>query len=440
MARLRLLPASSILATPTLVASMLMAPTLVRAADEGSSGPGSAETRVESIRDWVPKLDSDSFGEREQATKKLSAAGREAVLPVAEFAVTASRDAGWRSIEVLRAIYATGDRVTRTEADAALTQLAARKQTFSSRAATALQQERAHIIQRTSAEIRALGGTVFVQQVKGFDAVTARLQEEWRGGDEGVRLLGDMPKVTWLSLERSAASDAALLHVKELNALETLFLGQSQITGEGLPQLAGLNELTQLSLQGLKVGDAHLAALTGLSKLELLGLDDTQITDRGLTHVAKLKHLKVLWLNRTQVTDQGLAQLSVCTDLTKLYLSGTKAAGPGLAKLNSLSKLSFVSLQGAEVTDAAAVHLASLTQVETLGLDDTKIGDAALKSLKEMKSLQVLWLNNTAVTDDGLQELEGLDHLKTIYAKGTKITSEGEARMGRMRPDCQVIR
>ncbi len=408
-------------------------------AQEGT-GTSSESEPVSSdvVRDWVAKLDSNSFRDRETATRKLPTLGRAAIGPTLDFAKTANREAGWRCIEVLRAICFREDRTARNEADAALEILAARKDPLGERAIIVLRDERTTRVRDASSKISALGGTITYQASPERDSYQVRLGETWQGTDRDLMPLVDLPNVTWLSMERSPIGNDGLAQIQELTRLEKLYLGQSKVTGEGLRYIRKLENISNLSLRGLKVANSDLENLSKLDKLETLGLDDTQISDAGLVHLGKLPKLQFLWLNRTKVTDQGLEALQPCQSLTKLYLSGTKVGGPGLAKLKILPKLNYLSLQGVTLSDADLVHLSEVTQLETLGLDDTQLTDAGLEPLKNLKQLKVLWVSNTALTDDGLSKLDGLPALKRIYAKGTHLTPTAIREFEEKHPDCKI--
>ena len=68
-------------------------------------------------------------------------------------------------------------------------------------------------------------------------------------------------------------------------------------------------EVEYVTLSGTEVTDAGLVHLAGLTALERLYLRGTQITNAGLAHLTGLTALEFLTLFRTQVTDVGVAEL-----------------------------------------------------------------------------------------------------------------------------------
>jgi len=73
-------------------------------------------------------------------------------------------------------------------------------------------------------------------------------------------------------------------------------LSGSELTDAGLVHLAGLTALETLELNSTEVTDAGLAHLTGLAALETLYLWDTQVTAAGLVHFQKMPALRQLEL------------------------------------------------------------------------------------------------------------------------------------------------
>ena len=70
-----------------------------------------------------------------------------------------------------------------------------------------------------------------------------------------------------------------------------------------------------------------------LEKVNMIGLGYSQITDASLKEVVKLVNLTQLDLRFTQITDAGLKEVAKMKNLTKLYLANTKVTKAGLAQL-----------------------------------------------------------------------------------------------------------
>lgn len=93
------------------------------------------------------------------------------------------------------------------------------------------------------------------------------------------------PHIAHLDLSRTAATDAALVLLKET------------------PRLVRLN------LSETAIGDAGLANLDGLKELRYLNLHDTQVTDAGLSKIEGIKSLEAVYLWQSKVTEAGVKKL-----------------------------------------------------------------------------------------------------------------------------------
>ena len=90
-------------------------------------------------------------------------------------------------------------------------------------------------------------------------------------------------------------------------------------------------EVVEVYLSGPKVTDAGLVHLTGLTALERLDLVDTQITDAGLVHLSGLTALEELDLSRTRITGSGLVHLTGLTVPHPVPWTHICAMPPGVA-------------------------------------------------------------------------------------------------------------
>ena len=113
-------------------------------------------------------------------------------------------------------------------------------------------------------------------------------------------------------------TDAGLVHLEELTALQRLWLEHTQVTDAGLVHLTRLSDLQALFLPD-RITDAGLVHLKGLGKLQVLDFADSPITDAGLVHLKGLANLRDLYLHNTQITDAGVADLQKALPNCKIY-------------------------------------------------------------------------------------------------------------------------
>ena len=55
--------------------------------------------------------------------------------------------------------------------------------------------------------------------------------------DAGLQQFTSLPKLNWLSLERTAVTDAGLIHLKSCTGLQNLNLLKTNVTAEGIASL-----------------------------------------------------------------------------------------------------------------------------------------------------------------------------------------------------------
>ena len=135
-----------------------------------------------------------------------------------------------------------------------------------------------------------------------------------------------------------------------LHDLESLDLGYTYISDEGLAPLIGLRRLTDLRLQGTNVGDRGMEQIGKLTQLRVLHLNYTNVTDSGLVHIGKLKNLEKLFIWGTQIGDDGLSHLQSLKRLRVLLIFDTEVTDEGISILASMPSLQHVNIRGTRIT------------------------------------------------------------------------------------------
>ncbi len=142
--------------------------------------------------------------------------------------------------------------------------------------------------------------------------------------DTGLKQIAGLKQLTELALPQ-AMTDKGFESLKDLINLENIhFHPESKFTGPGLVHLKNLEQLKSLELGDTQVTDEGLASLTQLQQMEAIGLTGTKITDAALKHLLDLPRLRRLELTRTAITDAGLAQLAKIQTLESLELYDSK--------------------------------------------------------------------------------------------------------------------
>jgi len=254
---------------------------------------------AERVQAWVRELDADRFVAREAATEHLIAAQLAAVQPVAAAVTGGSLELATRAIYVLQELALSSHPETAQAARTALEALAAPRFTASARRAEAALASLNEIRRdRAMKEVQRLGGRIGTRHVQvGLQIVeeiySVAIDDQWRGGDQGLAHLQWLTGIEQLSLEGPQVTDAWLTNIRLLEDLTSLTLKRTSITDEGLAHVVGLPRLEQLSLLYLPIGD------------------------NAVQHLGQLKNPQILRIFGTLMTPPAIAQL-------QLALAGTK--------------------------------------------------------------------------------------------------------------------
>ena len=166
----------------------------------------------------------------------------------------------------------------------------------------------------------------------GFATNRGRRQgsEEPKATPAALVALGKLRGVETVELSHNeSVNDDALQWLSRLTSLRTLYLYNTEVTGNGLEHLTDV-PLESLELSRSPVTDDGLEHIGAIATLEYLGLKNTQISDSGLSNVSKLQKLRELRLTNTDVTDAGLQELRGLASLDALSLRGTLVTAKGV--------------------------------------------------------------------------------------------------------------
>lgn len=333
-----------------------------------------------------------------------------------------------------------------------------------------------------------------LKQLENFSA-------QWMEGitDNGVAYLKAMPSLKRLDIGSANISDDAMLDLKEIKTLEYLHLPNYGLTDEGLKHIAGLQNLKYLWVGGRSdssLADQSLHYIGLLRKLQTLCIGGTGFTDDGIKHIANLPNIRTLSLfHAGELTNKGLANLAPLKTLRELNITCPRVTIAGLANLNPLSDLETLvvheiaqdnstlniagltnlqkltlslkatrkgneivrdpvhdediicltkltrlrDLQGLiGISDIGAKHVSTLTNLERLGLGGPGLTGVGLTYLANLKKLRRLSIVDGGITDDDLRHLEVLPRLEDIALIDCPITDAGLSRLKEKMPHVRV--
>ena len=144
-----------------------------------------------------------------------------------------------------------------------------------------------------------------------------------------------LPHLQWLTLNKTAVTNAGLCRLAGLTQLQHLYLSDTKVSDVGMEHLKRLTRLQNLALSETVIGDAGLQRLKGLTGLHGLYLNNTRVGDAGLEHLKGLTELRVLALDYTTVSDHGLECVKRLTKLKAVELTGTNVTNAGVRDLQN---------------------------------------------------------------------------------------------------------
>ena len=152
--------------------------------------------------------------------------------------------------------------------------------------------------------------------------------------NQGIAVLGTLPKLGPLYLFDSNLDDEGLSGISNSKSILHLFAGYTRVTDASLSRLRQMTQLEYLGLRGDDITDAGLASLSSLINLTDLNLSETHITDAGLRHLAAARKLQRVDLFDTAVSEAGVLEfVANHPNLEELQLSPDQISANGMDDL-----------------------------------------------------------------------------------------------------------
>ncbi len=183
------------------------------------------------IEQWTLQLDDDSYDIRQRAQQQLEQAGKPAILAVATVANAGSLESSTRAINILLQWSESSEADLRFAALEKLANLPnrPRESTMATRLLANFREQEA------IKAIKKLGGRI--SQDRGLHNLQIEIDNEWKGGDEGMRLLADV-------------HHALKIRVRV-----------APITDLGLELLGNVSQVRLIEIQGTKISDPVLNSI-----------------------------------------------------------------------------------------------------------------------------------------------------------------------------------
>ncbi len=245
--------------------------------------------------------------------------------------------------------------------------------------------------------------------------------------------------------------DAAVAKLARLQSLERLDLSGMDvndkgyavslpITDEGVRHLGGLTRLRWLSLEQCHaVTGATLTVLEGLPQLEHLDLTFTDVRSEAVERLPRLPALRELALSYCMsFHGRSLAEVAKIPGLRRLELNGcVTLAAADVAKLGTLHELRYLDLRDCQGRFRGQTMSMGDEPVDVPKQDGIGVTDAAIAALTDLP-LQTLLLGGCeALTDAVGASLAEFGELRELDLGGLPKTTP--AVLGKVSRDLQVL-
>jgi Leucine Rich Repeat (LRR) protein len=257
-------------------------------------------------------------------------------------------------------------------------------------------------------------------------------------GDDDLARLPFLETLERLVVDRTLATDAAMLPLSRATQLRTLELTDTPV-GDRALEAIDAPRLQELVLRRTMISNRGLAPLADMPELSRLSLSSVRVTGSGVVAIGPKPKLTHLELVDMPLDDQAVRGLSSLTNLEELLLVATRITGSDLDQLAPLTKLKRLSLAGSPIDDAGLAKLPPLPGCVHLDLSFTDITDEGIRRARLPPNLQQIVLNGTLVRDQTLLRLEGLPKLAAVEVKYTDVTPMGVQQFQSARPKCAVF-
>ena len=399
-------------------------------------------------RDLSEQLNADELAVRNRAMRRLlGARDPQSIKSLVQVARRSSPEGVDRAVHILQEFSLDEDATLSNAAFDGLREAAAGRPR--SPAHVALKEYNNRLLKRLKPRVDELGGSLTVN----FNGrVHIALNSDWRGTEKELRLICKLQSIERFSIERSALADDDMRHLAGMHAVN-LYFGETQLTAKGLRLLGEMPTVEYLSLRKNRLGGLRPGDLAGFRQLRVLALDDTDVTNEDMRAVAELETLWNLNLqNLKQIDDRGLAYLRPLhatagispelqggglASLQQLQLTGTSVTGTGFAG-GRFPLLTYLAVKRCPLTPEGLREICKLKTLMTLGLDHTTASDDDMPYVAALPALKTLWLSKSQVTDKGLGVLGKVRSLEVVYVHGAEITSVGRRKLQEQLPNCRV--
>ncbi|MGB2862833.1 MAG: hypothetical protein WBC05_05855 [Sedimentisphaerales bacterium] len=241
--------------------------------------------------------------------------------------------------------------------------------------------------------------------------------------ETGLMALSKLPSLKNITVDGNLLSEEGLALLSKFKSLEHVYIDNTDKMDAIVKELINLPGLKELTL-GTGLTDEGLVKLKNMQFLQSLMIGPSQITGKGIAALAEIPSLQKLQLRQAKLDSEddwvALGKLSALQSLNLQYLL-SEVTDAHISHLSGLQFLKDLSIDAIIIKDRNA----------TFSMDVT---DDGLRYLSKLKSLEQLSLRGAKITDEGIQQLSEIQTLKYMYIQDCNVTEQGLLRLKKKLP------
>lgn len=196
--------------------------------------------------------------------------------------------------------------------------------------------------------------------------------------------LSDLP-LKVLGLSGTPLTDEAITYTVDMKDLESLDIGEAEVTDKGLKLLSSAKSITHLDINLArhitKDGIRHIGEMKQLRKLELATC--RKVTEKCLANIVNLNNLAYLNLRDMKIVPGNLSYLSSLKNLLMIDLSNCNLSDPLVSEVAKIDSLYNLNISGSNFTNKSLPELAKLKHLNRLVIKNCpKVDECAVKKFQ----------------------------------------------------------
>ena len=219
--------------------------------------------------------------------------------------------------------------------------------------------------------------------------------------------------------------------------MELEYLHVSHPTDDQLAQIRRTLPCKHLILRDCSnVTESGLAEICRISQLESLYLLQPDVSGEGIAQLRKARQLRHLRIGGAGCTDSTVASIHLLSSVNELQLVGTSISSEGLRSVAKMPNLSWLFISGSPINDQKIDVISNMPALQCVDLCGVGLQDEQLRTLARLPSLKYLQIFNNPISDTGLEVVEQMEHLVWVDVRKTLAS---EAAKERLRKNCPQL-